>query len=1395
MDASDQRFQTRAEFQDAHEALMDRLDSALRERSREATEPADAGQDDHEVLVRMMGDIDGFLRQGARSGAYIHESRERRNCQALLDYWATRCYGAGFDIRRPLLAGPDASVLPQLPDSACPYVGLAAFGEKDARHFFGRTDQVAELLARLKDERLIIVTGASGSGKSSLVLAGLVPALKAGAIADSAQWRYLPVIVPGTAPLENLARAVLAAGGGPQARLAEEASGFLRDAGHLVKLLADDERPALLVVDQFEEVVTLQTAETSKACLQFVENLLRLVDAAAPPHRLILTMRNDVGARFARDYENLYHRYGAAAFPVYSMESAYLRDAIERPASLVGLKFQDGVVDELVKSVVGEDSSLPLLQFSLMALWDKRNGNLITREAYGEVGSPKQAMAHAAKRVYDDLSAEQQIAARSVFLTLSQLGEGGSVFRARASRRELRRLADPGNVDLVLDKFEAARLIRVSRAAGTSADDDLAEVAHESLLRNWELLNTLFIAERDKRERSAFLLKQAEKWRQGSFDNAFLLSGLALRQAQEEIDAKSIKRLERDFLAASEKVEAERNARLKRDARRLFYALVAATVLAIIAFAQWRQAAQGQRTAEARRLASNAAVQVNTNSELGVLLAMEALHTDPAVMHEIAPVIIEATRYRRPLWRLSAEQVEPALPGSLGRINSAFRRLFGEGSVVALSLSPDGKRLLVANENSVVEWNVETPKPEVVRRLPLPGGSAAVRFLAYGPGRTYVAAATNQGPAVWDASGAPMLRDFGPAEPLRRIEFNHDGSMLAGLTDDGEGLRVWSLPQGQPLLSVKQVEGAHQYSSIYFDRQSEAVVLIRPPQMGEMRLKLYRYKLTGTVKDAKPETVETGDCVPDLAFAAAGGRAGISIYPSICSYDARSATKSAAEGLATSTERQAQTVDDIVFGGGGRLVAKLSRSNSEVHISDIESGQTARLQGAFDLEKRSSYEESLSISADGTRFAIQGSDGSIRGFDLGMQSRPFRDYGRPLWISPDDGTILAPSFKDGRAGLGRWEIATGSLRYQVDVDRSAASGVWPTSDGRHLIVNRQCPPSTGAGYCVSALPVDGSRSVDIRVPEGSGGSMSWAGRTGDLILIRDGNLLKVYKAGGEAPVFSTEAPPPASRGFAARLEPVTLGMRGFFAVKRLRTDGVSIEVYKVEDRTAQPIKSLFIPIAQVTKVSFTGDSRFLMVQSGEQVRLWSLAKAGAEPVLDLEGVLPNDIRVPAGSALAITRNKEGPWEIRDLDKGGRVLTSLPRAFLIEPSGRYAWGTPPGAAHLEIRSLLDDRAEPLKVDASALPTSFAGAAALVEFPREGRARIYSMKTGKILVDTTRESIASPSSLSPDGQFFIDKYQRLIPADLGRLLEDARKWAGRPLTDEERCTFVDPGQCRE
>lgn len=495
--------------------------------------------DAEELLAR----VEAFLVEGAAAGALIEADADRWAAQALLDYWTTRLYRAGREPTHATLTEFDPSLAPELPESACPYRGLDAFREDDHQLFFGRARVIEDWLARVRGGRFLAVVGSSGSGKLSLVLGGLIPSLRSGALPNSAAWRYLPPIVPGSDPLGALAE--LFRPDGAQAGWVDEQTAIVRgEPAHLVALLGDGP-PAALVVDQFEEVFTLCLDPAARRA--FAECLLALATAPETEHRVVLTLRTDFEDRLALLPERFQQAFGTARVAVPPLTAAELRDAIEKPAELVGLKFEEGIADRLIGEILGERAGLPLLQFTLLKLWEQRARDRVTWEAYRRLSGPREALGRVADALYDQMSPQRQITTRRVLLRLVRPDEGLEFTSSRLRRADLHAGAEARDrVDDVLERLVGARLLR--RTPGDEPAEDRFEVAHEALVRNWRRLADWLDEERVTLRRRLRLTAAAEHWQASDRDPGGLWSGALLDEALGYDDRGP---LEEEFVAAS----------------------------------------------------------------------------------------------------------------------------------------------------------------------------------------------------------------------------------------------------------------------------------------------------------------------------------------------------------------------------------------------------------------------------------------------------------------------------------------------------------------------------------------------------------------------------------------------------------------------------------------------------------------------------------------------------------------------------------------------------------------------------------------------------------------------------------------------------------------------------
>src|SRR6266498_2004427 len=476
-----------------------------------------------------------------------------------------------------------------------PYKGLLFFDEADADLFFGREVLITHLSDRVADlasdasTRLLAVVGASGSGKSSLMRAGLAVTLK------RAGWD-VHIFTPTANPQRVL-------------------------GSTLEDISKKDSQPTLILVDQFEETFTLCRDESER--ITFIEKLLALATPLPMGEgrrgdgiTVVLALRADFYSHCAQ-YPYLRQAVAAEQEYIGQMTTEELRRAIQEPAHRGGWDFESGLVDLLLQDIGAqgagepEPGALPLLSHALLATWERRRGKTFTIEGYRASGGVRGAIAETAESVFNDqLNGQQQDLARDVFLRLTELGEGTEDTRRRAALNELvRQSAEATQLRMVLNTLAEARLITLN--------EDSAEVAHEALIREWQRLHEWLTQDREGLLLHRHLTESAHEWEVRGHDPAELYRGARLAQAREwasanedrlnaqeqafltvSIDQEQHDTLEREVqrqreleaaqkLAEAEKVRAEEQAssikRLRQRGVFLATALILATIAAIFA--------------------------------------------------------------------------------------------------------------------------------------------------------------------------------------------------------------------------------------------------------------------------------------------------------------------------------------------------------------------------------------------------------------------------------------------------------------------------------------------------------------------------------------------------------------------------------------------------------------------------------------------------------------------------------------------------------------------------------------------------------------------------------------------------------------------------------------------
>ena len=430
------------------------------------------------------------------------------------------------EIDRVLGEEPDAEELAAVRESlwqGSPFPGLRAFQPMDAPIFFGREREIEQLIAQLRspDTRFLAVVGASGSGKSSLVRAGLIPRLMENAIAGSSDWRwacFTPARASGD-PLLALASSLAEADEGlPAMDPAAMAAALLRDPSNtrLVSDFALQKAPAaaelLLVVDQLEELFTLVAPE-------FREPLIDFIDLAVknPRFRIVTTFRAD-----------FYHRcievpklaqLLRAAFPLTAPDAVTLRTMIRRPAEYAGLEMEDNLAQRIVEDTGAAPGALALMAYLLDELYRetiKSGSRTLGNMAYESLGRVQGAIAHRAENIFAQLDREAQEALPLLAAELAQVDDRGAVSRHRAP---LKTFAKHSAALRLIDELTGSRLLVQS---GSEAQEPMVEVAHEALLHNWDRLDLLIRATLEDRRLLAQMRSAAVQWEQHGKSTEFL---------------------------------------------------------------------------------------------------------------------------------------------------------------------------------------------------------------------------------------------------------------------------------------------------------------------------------------------------------------------------------------------------------------------------------------------------------------------------------------------------------------------------------------------------------------------------------------------------------------------------------------------------------------------------------------------------------------------------------------------------------------------------------------------------------------------------------------------------------------------------------------------------------
>ena len=613
---------------------------------------------------------------------------------------------------------------PVLDLGICPYMGLQAFDEASSEYFYGRETLVQKLVNQINHKTAIAVVGASGSGKSSAVQAGLMAQLRGGKQIPSSDRWWLGCFRPGSTPVRALAR-LLTDSQEPelQAQLQLQIEGLLYQGveGFVRWLRTRTEPMVVLVIDQFEELYTL-VGENERQ--EFIDLILGAVKYAGDRFKLVLTIRADFVANCLENAElgNILQK-NSVLVPPYLTEADY-HDAIIKPAEQVGLQVESGLVEVLLQDLDRSAGDLPLLQFALQQLWERRENGRLTLKAYRQLEGLKGALERQAQKVYDSLDPKSQDCARWIFLNLTQLGEGTEDTRRRITKSDLIVAKYPEElVNKTLRTLTDAKLLVVnldngkigqSRSAANPPEDDrlfleamrqeaTVEVVHEILIRHWSSLRW-WLEENRTRLRSQRQIEQAAiLWLQKDKQDDFLLKGVRLAEA-EEILIKYTDELSdtaKEYVASCIDVrEAERRLAKKRlrkaqlTATALGILGLAATVFGVGAYRQ-KLIAQIENIAS---LTSVAEAQLLSNQQIESLLTSVKAGQKFDRINGLSKLLVGRDNWQETQYKTTAS-LQQSIYGT-----QELNRLEGHSQKVsAVNVSKDGKLFATASDDGTVK--------------------------------------------------------------------------------------------------------------------------------------------------------------------------------------------------------------------------------------------------------------------------------------------------------------------------------------------------------------------------------------------------------------------------------------------------------------------------------------------------------------------------------------------------------------------------------------------------------------------------------------------------------------------------------------------------------------------
>jgi WD40 repeat protein/serine/threonine protein kinase len=1153
--------------------------------------------------------------------------------------------------------------------ATCPYKGLTSYQPEDAAFFFGRESLVDELISRLQSSRTLVIGGPSGSGKSSLLRAGLVPAIGGGSLPGSQHWPIL-LFVPGADPVEELAYQL--------ARLAPDVPPLDGDA------LRQDPRAArrwlpsgtagLLAIDQFEELFT-QPSDRSD-CRAFLDVLAVVTTAQDLQIRVVMGLRSDFYST-AAEYPWLAECISDNQMLVGPMRRHELRRAIELPAQRAGLRLEPGLTDAVLDESGDEAGTLPLVAHALMETWRRRRGTVLTLEGFHNAGGVVGGIAQSAENAYNQLDGPSRVVARRLLLRLVSPGEDAPDTRRRLTWEELE--ADSQTTEVV-ETLATERLLTV--------DDRGVELVHETLIQAWPRLREWIDENRDDLRMQQRVTRAAAEWEAQQRDPDLLYRGAPLaavldwyQHADVGLPEPAAAFVEAGRAARdAEEIERRSVERRRRSARRIAFGVlsiltVAAVVASLVAFGALRQSRHNESEAEnrlAHGLATQAESLASTQPKLALALAAESGARLDQMPSEAQRAMVTAR-----LAMATSKIVPNGEPIPVG-------------DVLTVVLTPDGSTTVTGSRDGTVRlWDTQTGEVTAM----LTGPTKGIEEAAIDPGGRWLVAAGADGLWRWDldtkAPGGEVVDR--PTGALWSVAFSADGRQLATAAEDGvvqvydttawrrdgdaytadvDFLSVAFTPDGKRLFAGT---GDGRLFSWDLDRREAigtSLLVHGTNDVWELAVDPSGQRIATASSDgtARVWSLESGALVASPFVNPDGSPALGDVRGLVWSSDGGSLLASGADGhvhewdLVNGTEVDVSAIghDDSVVDAAasadGDILVTLGR-DQDVRVWDLGDRQAAVAPVAsLDGELYG-----VALSNDGATIAASDSNGAIHLILPGRDQRELSGHtGRVLGLAfLSDGRLVSGG-DDG--ALRVWDTETGrSVEIREGASPDAITSLSVPSDGDRIA-------SSSADGVVRVWSVDGLEPIAETPRQPVSANKVVYGPSGALVAAYNDGLVRFWTRDGKEARSPLQVDDDRDAVFSVAISP-----DGRMLAAASATDGVTLRSLD----TAAPASGLNGQPIDPVDVAFTPDGAALASATRDGVvTLWnSTTGESIGPRFDYHSDAVWRLAVSPSSAV-LSASEDGTISKLDVLNMGRACELAGGALDRRARDRYLGGRQP-----------------------------------------------------------------------------------------------------------------------